>query len=325
MGDKNIDIRYKIFSKYLPKINDRTLCPSLFENYENLLSEIKSSFKILGRKFMTNVLSVDMKELLHKDILLSGVGCFFGSCIMSYLQTGTIKNINGILDFTIIYMIFDHYGDDPNIKDGDKKKLIALIKRVLDNPNCECPGYDKRSQTLVKYFRRIIIRQPKVKSYIYQAVYAEITSVAVQEYKCPSIILFEMAKWKGGTTIQAIQAILELPVTNDEYMLGTCIQFVDDIYDIEDDLQDNIYTVATSYAGNNKLDELFLQTADYIDKLPEKYNMCKIILLTVLIHSCNVHDYFSLKCQKQIYQYLWMTDDHEALEAIHQYMLTLLK
>lgn len=115
--------------------------------------------------------------------------------------------------------------------------------------------------------------------------YLEIKSSQVQKNtNLDRDLYLDICENKGGATVQAIEAILGLPVSHDGYQLGACIQLLDDLYDVQKDINDKIITVATHDLDKyGNLDELFCYTIIKIDNLDKRYLIFKIGLLEMLI------------------------------------------
>lgn len=267
-----------ILKKWLPPLTDKN---------RSFASEFVDCIQLDGpliEMFMTNIHKLNNETVLKEGPLTTGAGCFFGGIGFCYCQCYELRNLDVLFAFTSLYMIVDHYLDDKHIDNNDKSQFMIIVQKVLSGE--EITG-DKTLMLLIEQFNYIIDRVPSCKYYLYRAIYVEMQSVAIQKKDDLSYDeYYHIAAEKGGTTVQAIQAMYELPVTQKEYNLGVCIQLVDDIMDIEDDIGNNIHTIATYiYNKNGSLDELVHTTCNMINNLSSTYNAFKTILLAVLCHS----------------------------------------
>ena len=146
-----------------------------------------------------------------------------------------------------------------------------------------------------------------------------------------------MAEEKGGRTTQVLQKIVGVDPDEDGYLLGACIQLIDDLHDLKIDLHDNIHTIASQLLiKEGKLDRLVYYTIHRISQLPNKYNLFRIGLLGMLVHTVtknrpvtsvnlnNINPY-SEECQSIIspYSVLGKTTGWKA--KIYQKMVTSFK
>ncbi len=219
----------------------------------------------------------------------SGALCFFGSIIMSLLQLGYINNIDNLFTFSSCYILIDHYIDDDTIEMKDKintiKQLNSFIKlktSVSNNPII---------QAISDKYIEMITLLPKSEPYLKDLFDIEIKTMLLQtKDNLTRDEYLEICESKGGITCLAIQSLLELKITDDEYNLGACIQLVDDILDIDDDIKTRINTIATyDYKKYNNIDNLIVYTINRIDNMSSKYNMFKIILIIELILAVHIN------------------------------------
>lgn len=272
----------------------------LYDPY-TLLKNIKdkSGVKKFIHSFMTNIRKLHQKQLINKTVLVTGFNCYIGSILLSYAQQNINPNEEMLIYFSCFYMIIDHFIDDPNIHPSHKKKYINLLQKNLYNPK------DYKRQDFVGFITQCYIKilkyKPEAKHYLIIAFLAEIYSHIEQSngynnlYSYYTHTLF-LSEFKGGTTVQAIQSLLDLPVTENEYKLGACIQLVDDIIDVEDDLKSNILTPAyIQYSHLKNLDSIIIYTLKKIVNLPDKYNIFKAILINILVSHISHTTYISDK------------------------------
>lgn len=61
------------------------------------------------------------------DVTPSGILCYYGSCLLSFVQWGEVRNPHLILKFTTLYLLVDYYLDSKEISSGRKKSLTDEI------------------------------------------------------------------------------------------------------------------------------------------------------------------------------------------------------
>lgn len=243
-----------------------------------------------------------------KKSLITSFLFFFGSVATCLSRGYDIENIDLLYSLTFLYSLLDHYIDDNDISFERKKHLIYKLSDLIISPrfvdysdqlNDPCLTQEhkhdlKLISQLSYHLFNIFQKVPSSLQYLKNLYYAEVLSMKLQHNcKFDRDLYLKLCQWKGGATCQAIQSILNLPVTNNDYELGACIQFVDDIIDVHDDLISNISTAATcdfEYYGN--LDLLLFDTLDYINNMSSLNTIFKPILIGSLLYTI-MHDYQS--------------------------------
>lgn len=259
---------------------------------------------------------------------LSGSAFYFGCLILCACQKDYIskKDSESLFDFTAMYMLADNYLDDLEVTVQDKKKFIKNAYDILKTEKLSCIVADEKMYTYLKIlFERYIhiaARSKYAKQYLINSFEAEMVSVKIQSnFNLDFSIYKEIAERKGGTTVQALQAIIDLPVTDTEYELGALIQYTDDLMDIGDDIEMNICTpVIKCIQLYGYADLILFETFIRWDRLDEKYNIFKPLALTMIIlgiydnkkyfsaevlemiESRNYFHYEGLKSYRRVYQ-----------------------
>lgn len=85
------------------------------------LMGILLSFFSKKMKPYTNLLSTS------PDVAPSGILCYYGSCLLSLVQWGKVRNPHLILKFTTLYLLVDYYLDSKEISLERKKSLTDEI------------------------------------------------------------------------------------------------------------------------------------------------------------------------------------------------------
>ncbi len=293
--------------------------------------------------------------------LTSGVWCFYGGLFLAFVNgelhvkpniplmqllttTATLypqNIIDNIFNFTLLYVVFDHYMDNHDINREDKLLRINRIHDILLNDNIDV-GQDALLITIQKAVRNLCLnnkhrtallkifnvevstalRQNGVNTHmipqLYQLPFSDQTTILQQ-------LLF-MAEWKGGQTVQSMQNIIGLESTREGYILGACIQLADDIHDVEDDIKDGIDTIATHlYAKHKILDHLAYYTVYIAHILDEKYAIFKIIIIPLIAYTVSVKPYFSQELKNKWSGYSPIANDDGLNNKLYLILKSLLK
>ena len=285
-----MDLISEKIEKWIPSKLDQT-------NINNLLLKIYTFS--LGIDFSPVICQFNnrIKEINYNFLpgsTSSGAICFFGSIIMSLLQVGRINNIEELFTFSSCYILTDHYLDDDTISMNDKIDTIKKITKFIgDNKPQTVKPQTVKSQTIdspiiqavADKYIKMITNIPNSNHYLKELFRAEVKTMHLQTQNNLSRDEYlYICEWKGGLTCNAIQSLIGLEITDTEYILGACIQLVDDMLDINDDIKLKINSIATyDYRKDGKLDKLLIYTVNRIDNMNRKYNFFKPILLLGLI------------------------------------------
>ncbi len=302
-----ISVREKI-SKWIPsKSDDNKLKDYMIKLYTSFLSvDLSSMFDHFSKR--VNKIEYNFVE----SAITSGAMCFFGSLTMSISQLGCINNIDELFTFAACYILTDHYLDDNTILMKDKKETIRQINNFISNDqglgsggngkglgNGQDNGTDHTQNTQINSpiikvvadnYISLVSKIPTSEKYLRKMFQAEVKTMYLQTHSdLDRNTYLKISEWKGGLFTNAIQSILELEVTQADYDLGACIQLIDDILDINDDIYLGINTIVThDYKTYGNLDKILIYTINSIDKLDKKYNIFKIILtwgFTLAVHN----------------------------------------
>lgn len=259
----------------------------------NVLLDLYRYFLSVDFTPVTNQYRDRLERIRYKfsaSAVASGAVCFFGSVLMSLAQLGYINNMEELFTLSSCYILIDHYLDDSEVSTGEKKKTIQQVKTFIKGVNS--PGDDPNPmidspiiKVVADRYIGMVSKVPKSEKHLKDLFGAEVKTMWLQKSnKLDRKTYLEICELKGGLTCNAIQALLELEITDQEFRLGACIQLVDDIMDIDDDVELGINTIATyDYREDGNLDRLFLYTLDKIESLERKYNLFKPVLIAGLI------------------------------------------
>ena len=303
---------YKISTWIPPKNNGNNVSPLLLSLYSYLLGV---NFDPIVQDYKKRV--GVLKKNFTKGPLISGAVCFYGSMLMSLLQLGYINNIEHLFTFASCYMLMDYHLDDPSIPDETKKQTLRNINSFM----CQMQGSDMDQQTknsldnqtknssdnqtknspdnqkdpiievIGKQYLKMVRNIPCSEVHLKNIFTIESKTQATQKYSNKKREEYlKICEDKGGYTCYALQSLLELPITGEEYTLGACIQLVDDLLDIDEDMDSNIHSIVThDYSTDGNLDKLLEYTVNRISDMDRKYNLFKPILLLGLVFAVHIH------------------------------------
>lgn len=273
-----------VLKSWVPSMPDIGNC---LKQYNNNIIMFLSIFT----KRFTNFKLADTADSM--DALTTGSGCFIGSIIISLCQCSSLLNLDELAIFAEFYMTLDHFIDDDSIIPGIKQQVVHKLKEFVVNPVLSEDFTHPVYISITTGYLKLLESVPSCKNYLRDAFMAEILAQEFQKVKNSYFsrqTYLDIASWKGGATVEAIQAILGLPVNehgSDEYDLGSVMQLQDDLSDINDDIKDKIITVVTyelSTVGN--VDQIVKYTIEKIGLLDSKYNIFKPILLIMVLRAC---------------------------------------
>lgn len=234
---------------------------------------------------------------------VSGGVCFFGGVFTSLLNFGHVSEIEDLFTFVLGYMLIDHFLDDVNISESEKEENIKDIKNFLFFGIISKNGL---IDSISYRYTDLINRKPFCKPYFLKLFSVELETFNLQSCSNKNHIynreIYDnIAKEKGGWTslcIASIIGLLEGKCTmdfhishyknNPHFILGSIIQYVDDLLDLKDDMDNNIYTLARYDIENTNWDNYIHKLCEDINNLDSTYNFFKIILLNGIILA--VHD-----------------------------------
>ena len=290
-----MDSLYEKINRWIPSKSDDTESRSqLIQLYKlGLATDFSPIFRQFGNRIQ------DMKYDFLQSAITSGAMCFFASLVMSICQLGYINNIDELFTFAACYILTDHYLDDNKILMVEKVNTIRQINKFIDavGPVKNSISFSDNIRinspiirVVAKNYVNMVTNIPNSEQHLREVFHAEVKTMYLQTHsELDRNTYLEICEWKGGLFCNAIQAILGLDITLAEYDLGACIQLVDDIMDIEDDIKLGINTIAThDYRTYGNLDKLVVYMVNRIDKLDRKYTAFKTILyigFTLAVHN----------------------------------------
>jgi hypothetical protein len=260
-----------------------------------------------------------LPNLTSEKVLTSGAVAFNGAILLSLAETQTISKLDAIYHFTLLYMILDSFLDDPQTTSDRKKSVTHHLNQMINRPKDLIDG-DPILKPLHYSLERILDGQPYSHPYLKKAYQSEVESSVYQTLSSlPGSFYLKLSSWKGGTTLQAIQAILGCQPSQSGYDLGICIQLIDDICDLEEDLEEKVNTIAThTYQADGNIDHLLFETINRIDQLSIKYNLFKPIMIGFVLHILSSSSFFSPSIKARWVKYSPIQKKTNLRSILHQ-------
>lgn len=274
----------------IKEISERWLLEDL--NHNTTLNSIYQVLKEVDYSSVIKAFTDRLDEIPYsfsESEKVSGSICFYGGVFTSLLNTGKVEEVEGLFTFALCYMLIDHFLDDTKNSDTFKKQTMQEIASFLIYGK-EVPG-NKLIDAAKERYNKLIDRNPKTKDYLIALFKSELEGVKVSNSKELDRNTYKKIAWeKGGRTSSAIAQIIGLENSEESshFICGSMIQFVDDLIDIQDDQDLNIYTLARYDLDRGTLDRYIYETMVEINKLDSIYNFFKFILLEGLI--LGIHD-----------------------------------
>jgi len=287
-------------------------------------------------EFTQRIASSNVRDLETEAALTTGIGCF--SCVITYSLSMGInlidnnKLLENAFNFSTLYMVFDHLLDNDRINEGTVKHISNIVyakrthsnvlpKKRLISDKSSFSSYPKLGTVtyLEKQFFKVVSGSPNSWKNLLEAYQSEIESSKYEKYvngdmNMPDILsLTSYSCWKGGSTLKTMSSLSSdslIPGSSPKkieekyiFMLGSYVQIVDDLIDIDEDIKKNILTlpsfIALGITRNKKhkryLENLVIGLGRLISELPGVYNLFKIILINMLSYAVSKYRdrYFS--------------------------------
>lgn len=227
----------------------------------------------------------------QKDNIYSGLSFFYLGLLFAVHFDKWGKHVKDIFLYNILFLTVDHYIDDETIDIQEKRKSIAMMYIMVKNPGMYV-NLNLNNEVLYligKTHEELINNCPSTKESLIKLFEIEIETLSIQnKYTLQEKEYYDLAVRKGEATMLVFLDIMEnheeknIKITK---QLGAIWQFFDDLSDFEEDIEDNIYTIANyhlEHEGN--LDKLWLDQISRIIRIDPSFNSFIIINLIVAIY-----------------------------------------
>lgn len=266
-----------------------------------------------------------INSLLSEAALTSGGIAFYGSIGVSLVETAKVCNVDHLFYFTSLYMLTDHWLDDPTMNEKTKMETARTLMKLIEDPQPvkEPPVLAVMTDCLLKLIRAV----PKCYKSLKDAFYAEMVSAVVQKQaNLPGSVYLKICEWKGGAMLQAMQTICGSAPDRSGYLVGACIQLVDDMHDIDEDIADGINTIATYIKDKyGNLDPLFLYTVNMLSHFDNKHTLFKPCILGMMMHSIAIIPHFSKELYDVCYPYFPFGRTYDLRGVIYDRMMRVMR
>jgi len=215
-----------------------------------------------------------------------------------------------IYDYIILYMLMDQYIDDSTIDDDKKteviKQMVILIYDPYQYKNMKL--IDPILENMAITYIKLIIKYPNIKKSFINLFNIQIkghikqknTNLSREDY-------YDLSIHKGIYTNNVLCDIYG--ITDDQEKLlnneiGIIVQLIDECSDVNEDINSNIYTIATyDLDKTGYLDNIIIDIMERIDKINNKYIIYKILFTYVVIYIVSQNNKFFSKNLNLIFKY----------------------
>lgn len=151
----------------------------------------------------------DVNYKFTKTEQVSGAICFYGSVFVSLLTTGKIEQIEHLFTFALCYMLVDHFLDDKNNTEEDKKIIMKELYQFIQGQEVD--------NILISAARtrycEMIAECPNVQTEIMNLFQAEWEGHKISKRKDLDREVYQDIAWrKGAGTARTIAAIIGIDV-----------------------------------------------------------------------------------------------------------------
>lgn len=259
---------------------------SLRQNNLEILSNFRTTVKIIS----------DLTDQKEQNVASAGGGCFFANILMSLSLFGVVKDVEKMSALTCCYLYLDHVMDSKNLSEEYKTKFVQEVKKIITGePSDSTDNVISESLRNFKIMiqhsdKNIENRNRQLSKLLYLS---QVKSTVVQSNKNLTYEdYYSMAMEKGKYT--ALLAASVMGLKQEDYdkfydnlsLVGGCCQLIDDVFDVYDDIDADIESVA-SYClkKDNNLDRLIVDIFRIFDAIDCKFNIIRYAFLFILTYS----------------------------------------
>jgi hypothetical protein len=269
--------------------------------FKSLVGEIRESNSDIS-------IVKDMRRDLGSEII-DNIPCALPSCLgmfiaISFLSITWYNNIRfkeRAYYASLLYIDLDYTIDNSD----DPSEYIRFIGDFINDDvkalttGAELSPVPEGHRNLT-WYRAMIGRNLKILTKVQELFNVEVLSSYIQSKSNSRKKLNEITKDKSGKTGEFICAILEIEdgdMIKDVINVGYISQLIDDMYDIREDMKENINTMPShDIIKRGNMDDVLIETIIGIGSLDCKYNLLRYILLLITLYIVTRHyQYFSKK------------------------------
>lgn len=254
-------------------------------NYDN----INDVCDVFIKQYVKSLLPhVDMKKIDDQRYITNiGSGyIFYYGCILYVIHYDKWGDcIESIGLYNDLYMLVDHYIDDMLLNEKTKLKTLFKMKSLLDHPNKHHD--DHHLGKIASVYSKLLLAHPKSKPYIKKLFSVEVEGMHIQSSdKHDREVYYQIALKKGGYTVETLTTFVnDTKFKKTAYDIGAISQLVDDCFDLQQDMDDHIHTIAThDYKIDGNLDRLWYDIINRIDNIDSRFLIFRIIYYNIAVY-----------------------------------------
>jgi hypothetical protein len=221
------------------------------------------------------------------ETLVSGCAFYYASLLFIMHYPNWASYQRGAFLLNVLYILVDHYIDSIDITQATKQQALSQMYFILGNPAAidTIEVIDDSLYTITKVYVEFIQLHPSAQGALFELFNQEATGMIVQASdRCSRETYMTIAEKKGGCTLNVLHSIVtgSTRQSNEVYEIGVCMQLLDDMLDVTDDIANKINTIAThDLQHDGHLDLLWTDTMRRILMLDSKF-VIFIIVYTML-------------------------------------------
>lgn len=263
----------------------------------------------------------DPRILEQENSISAAIVLYSMVALPSIEKFETIRNVDQLISYIMIYILADELIDGPSIDKNDKIVLLQHIKLFIKDP--KHPSLDnfddKHFSYLRQRFNHIVDTIPRSQPYLLTHFITEIEAHKLQKNSnLEEDEYLHICEMKGGNCAKAIFSIIDLPVDDECYEVGCLIQLCDDLLDIDEDLHSGIHTIVTyTLLKYGNLDILVHSILNRIDTISNTYCILKPWFTGFIICSINSNPEYYSTDFKTLVTNFYCNDKTQIIKLIH--------
>ncbi len=272
-------------------LNHQLLQKILYQQsqYSNLIDKLISKY---CDKIKNNLLYIP------SDCLVSGFVFYWSSLIFISHFPNWKVNANKLISYNLLYLFVDGFIDNNKIDTISKKDTISQMTYILKSDVKQSDDLflneiiDKYSvlnsnETTVKYLNKLFYFEANLFN-------QKVENLSFNDY-------LNICYEKGRLTARSVSSLV-FDSINYKHIdnIGEISQLIDDLFDIPEDQNNNIKTVATyCLEHNHNVDVLYETVVKKIYNLPNHYILLKMLFSSAIVYHVSKYNYYSKHIKSQ--------------------------
>lgn len=246
---------------------------------ENGFSGVTKEFMKMAKKFDSSIQIEDIFQACRNLWIINS---------LQLLMNQPVEVTQSTFAYSMLYPYSDNYLDDPNISKSEKIMFSLRFRDRLLGKNV-IPANMNES----RIFNLVGMIEGDWNRIAYPEVYESLIAIHDAQTKSISLLsdqknlseddLINISIEKGGASVLADGYLINGTLTRDEewfcFGFGAFLQFIDDIQDINEDMENNLVTMFTNAACNGKLEEFTNKTMSFSNNVIDDMNIFKTEIL----------------------------------------------